>query len=404
MQVRDWLQKRVIEPITTQPINNNLVFVQKKNGRIRVCDDCTPVNSVTKDYDWPLPILHDVWRRLRGARVFTRLDLRDAFFRIKIRPRNRRFTAFTSDNQQYQFRKMPFGLKTAPNIFQQFMDTHLAMFAAFAVWYIDDILIFAENLQDLRRRTRQVKRKLASIGCEVNEDKSEYEKPSLLFAGVWVFSTGTGPNLEKLRAAVELPAPTTKKEMLSALGLISYLRDFIPLVSHFTARLYPTNSQPLLPPDQLQSEWRQLILHILSAAQTLRHWKDGVPADLYADASKTALGVVVIQQGRIVAVSSRKLTPTESRYSATDREHLALVHAAERFKLLLHQKDSPVANHSDHEALLGRKAAGLTPRQSRWLTRVREWIPTLHHVKGINNPADFFSRWPVEIIGGAVKA
>lgn len=402
-QVAAWLKLGVIEPRSAQPINNNLVFVAKKNGSVRVCDDCTPVNKVTSDYDWPLPRLQDVWRRLRGAKYFTRLDLKDAFFRIKIPAPYRYLTSFTCDNQQYQFRKMPFGLKTAPAIFQQFMDTKLALFRLWAEWFIDDILIHADNMNDLRSKTQRMKDRLAAVGCTVNEEKSEYEKTALLFCGVWVFSSGTGPNKIKLNAAIETSAPITKKDMQSALGLVTYLKDFIPLVSHFTASLYPNKEGLRLNPTEVATQWGGLIRHIQSAANTLRHWRDGVPADLYADASGTALGVVVIQNGRIVALASRKLTGAESRYSATDREHLALVHAAKKFRLLLHQTESLVTVHTDHEALLGRKTTDMTPRQERWLTIVNQWIPHVCHVKGINNPADFFSRWPVEIFGGALK-
>lgn len=399
----EWLQQDVIEPVAKHPLNNNLVFVAKKTGGIRVCVDCTPVNDVTTEYDWPIPKLSHIWARLRGAQWFTRIDLRSAFFRIKVPQPYRYLTSFTSQRQQYQFRKMPFGVSNGPSFFQQFMDTHLAEFENFAVWFIDDILISAETLPALRKFTRRVKTKLRDIGCTINEEKSEYEKRALLFCGVWVFSLGIGPRIGALQEAAALPIPTTKKDMQSALGLVSYLRDFIPLVSHFTALLYPTKAVPILPPEEVQRHWSNLVRHIRSAACTLRHWRDGVPADLYADASGYALGVVIIQNQRIVAVASRKLSPAETRYSATDREHLALVHAAKKFRLLTHQPDAPITHHSDHEALLGRHEADMTPRQARWSSLIRQWVPTLKHVRGIHNPADFFSRWPVEIEGGAIK-
>jgi len=402
-QVSQWLGKKIIEPIKHQELNNNVVFVAKKDGRIRVCIDCTPVNSVSEDYTWPLPKLQDVWAKHQGSTWFTRLDLKDAFFRFLVPQEYRRFTAFTCAKQQYQFRKMPFGLQDAPLFFQQFMDTHLSQFTNWATWFIDDILISATTLAELRKRTTLVKRKLQQMRSEVNEDKSEYEKQSLLFCGVWVFASGIGPNICKLRAAAELAPPTTKKEMLSALGLVSYLRDFIPLVAHFTAALYPTKSSEPLTRNELISEWAKLTNHIRSAANTLRHWRDGVAADMYADASGKALGALIIQEGKVVAVTSRKLTGAESRYSATDREHLALYHAAKRFRFILHQSDSAVHYYSDHEALLGRKAAELTPRQTRWLTTINQWIPRIEHVAGINNPADYISRWPVEMFGGAIK-
>lgn len=403
-QVETWLGSGVIEPRPHQPLNNNLVFVAKSNGRIRVCDDCSPVNAVTRDYDWPLPRLQDIRMKVTGSRYFTRLDLTDAFFRIKIPAQFRYLTAFTSGTQQYQFRRMPFGLKTAPAVFQQFMDTTLAPHTNGSLWYIDDILIHAESLHELRTRTAGVKRTLRLAGCKINEDKSEYERTGLLFAGLYVHSVGVGPNLKKVREVLAIPPPTTKKDVQSALGLVSYLRDFIPLVSHFSAHLYPgKDDTTLLSPAQYEEEWTRLLRHVTSAASSMRHWDERSDASLFTDASGHSLGVVIIQHGKVVAVSSRKLTPAETRYSATDREHLGLVHAAKRFRVFLHRQEGETQVWSDHAALVTRKGGDMTPRQARWHELVTQWIPNAKHVKGLENPADIFSRWPVEIFGGVLK-
>lgn len=402
-QVRTWLKEGVIEARPRQALNNNLVFVAKSNGDVRVCDDCTPVNAVTEDYDWPLPRLQDIRLRTTNAKWMTRLDLKSAFFRIKVPARYRYLTSFTSGGRQYQFRRMAFGLKTAPAIFQQFMDTHLARYYSWSLCYIDDILIWGTTKPELENRVRQIRRKLTAMGSEVNEDKSEHCKQSLVFAGLYLFSSGVGPDIRKMRQLVELPPPQTKKDMQSALGLVSYLRDFIPLQSHFTAKLYPSKTSVPLSTAEYTQLWERLVRHIQSAANTLRHFDEGEDADLYCDASGWALGVIIIQKGKIVAVTSRKLSPAETRYSATDREHLALVHAARRFRVFLHRDTSRTNVWSDHAALIGRRSEALTPRQARWQDIVTCWIPNARHVKGINNPADYISRLSVEIQGGALK-
>lgn len=402
-QVSKWLNKGVIEPIPNNAYFNNLVFVAKKNGTTRVCVDCTPVNDVTDDYDWPLPSLQDFRYKLGGARWFARLDLTDAFFRINVPASLRIYTSFRSRGKQYQFRKMPFGLKTAPSTFQRFMDTHLALLSEICFWYIDDILIWADTLPELRRRVASVKRQLETMGCQVNEAKSEYDKQEIDFVGMQVSAGSISANPEKIKQLLETPPPTTKAAAQSALGLVSYLRDFIPLISHFTSLLYPNKTGLRLDPIEYGKEWRRLMGHVASAVTSLRHWKPGVDCDVYTDASGTGLGAVVIQQGRIVSLASRQLTPAETRYSATDREHLALTFVAQKFRILLHQSQAITRVHSDHKALLTRKSADLTPRQARWKAKTDYWIPTLLHVKGKDNPADFFSRWSCEIKGGAVK-
>jgi len=403
-QATDWLSHGVVEKIQTPPLVNNLVLVAKKDGRTRVCVDCTPANQVTRDFDWPLPRLQDIRFRVQGSAWFSRLDLKDAFFRIGVPARYRHLTTFEAGKQSYQFTRMPFGLKTAPAVFQRFMDWGLSMYSNWAVWYIDDILIHADTLPELAFRERHIRRRLQEMKCTINHDKSESAKRGLLFAGLWVTSKGVGPNLQQVRALRALPPPSTKAEAQSALGLVSYLRDFVPLMSHFTALLYPDRNGLRLDKDEYEKQWGLLVRHLVSSISITHHWKQGEDADLYTDASNYALGAVLIQNQRLVSVAARKLTPAETRYSATDREHLGLVFAADRFKVILHQSDATTRVWSDHSALLNRHSDKLTPRQARWNNVVRAWMPKVEHVRGKDNPADFVSRMRVRGVGAEIFA
>jgi len=295
---------------------------------------------------------------------------------------------------------MPFGLKTAPAVFQRFMDWGLSRFGEWACWYLDDILVGATSRAELRRRTTLIRERLHDMKCTINEAKSEYEKQALLFVGLWVTGTGVGPNLKQVTALQQLTPPATKAEAQSALGLVSYLRDFVPLVGHFTAQLYPDQHGLRLAKDEYEKQWELLVRHLVSAISITHHWTEGVDADLYTDASQYALGVVLIQKGRLIAVASRKLSPAETRYSATDREHLGLVFAADKFRVILHQSNATTRVWSDHSALLSRRPDKLTPRQARWNTMVNAWMPKVEHVRGKRNPADFVSRWRIDGVGG----
>ena len=321
-----------------------------------------------------------------------KFNAKDAFFRIRIPVGYRHLTAFQVRGQAYQFRRMPFGLKTAPATYQRFMDWGLSALDWCCYWYIDDVLIFANTPKDLIHREGLVRKKLREMGTEIAEQKSVGKQKSLLYAGLWVTGIGIGPNLSKVREILAIKAPTTKAEAQSALGLVSYLRDFIPLATHFTAQLYPDQQGLKLSDAEYASQWSRLKQHLASSLTINHHWRDDVDADVYTDASQHAIGVVVLQEGKIVCLASRKLTPAETRYSATDREHLGLVYCADKFKLILHQNQATTRVWSDHSALLGRKAADLTPRQARWLEKCRTWIPNLLHVPGKRNPADFVSR------------
>lgn len=398
-QVNQWLDKDTIEPIPNPPLTNNLVLVAKKDGRVRVCIDCTPANRVTTGFDWPLPRLQDMRYRVAGATWFSRIDLQDAFFRIRIPIKHRHLTAFSTGEQTYQFKRMPFGLKTAPAVFQRFMDWGLSDYDQEAFWYMDDILIHANSRRELIAREKRIRERLRHMQCTVNEPKSLSLQQTILFAGLEVSGKGVGGNSQKLTELLAIPPPRNKAEAQSALGLVSYLRDFIPLVSHFTAMLYPDKNGLKLPEHEYEAQWELLRSHLASATTITHHWKEGVDADLYTDASQYAVGVVVIQQERITALASRKLSPAETRYSATDREHLGLVFAAEKLRMILHQSNATTRVYSDHAALLTRQPDKLTPRQARWNTLVNHWMPKIAHVRGKLNPADFVSRWRIEGVG-----
>jgi len=402
-QASDWLRRKVVEIQNDLSWVNNPVFVAKTSGAIRVCFDYRPANAVTKDFDWPLPRLQDLRHAVRGARWFSRMDLKDAFFRIKVPIEWRYLTAFESKGKRYQFTRMPFGLKTAPAVFQRFMDHVLAVFSLFCFWYMDDVLVYAESRAELRRKTKAVKAQLAKMGCVVNEEKSEYEKQGLLFAGIWVYHGGTGPNHRKVAQLLATPLPRTKVEKQSALGLVSYLRDFLPLTSIFTAELSVAKDHAISKEDYAK-EWCRLLAHVSRAMTTLGHWDHGADADLYTDASSKGAAAILIQDGRICALASRKLSPAETRYSTTDREHLSLLLAADKFKFFLHRTGGVTKVWNDHSALLNRRWADMTPRQARTAEKINQWIPCIHHVAGKINPADFLSRWGVEILGGQIRA
>lgn len=398
----DWLSAGVVEKTRALPWVNNPVFVEKKNGTIRTCIDCRPVNAVTNDYDWPLPRLQDLRHHTRGALWFSRMDLKNAFFRIRVPAQWRPYTAFVSDEVTYQFRRMPFGLKTAPATFQRFMDHGLKAYRSFCFWYIDDVLIQADTLEELRRRVALVKRRLATMGCEVNEEKSEYDVQGLLFAGLWIYAGGQGPNHSKVEEVMRLPAPRTKKDRQSALGLVQYLRDFVPLCAMLTASLSTAANQDFVEED-FQQEWSKLTRHLAARITTLGHWAPEQPASVYTDASGTGAAAILIQDGRIIALASRKLSPAETRYSATDREHLSLLLAAKKFRVFLQRPEGVTNVFNDHAAHVTRKDTDMTPRQARWTHIIRQWIPTIKHVKGVNNPADYVSRWSVGTVGGQIR-
>ncbi|KAK3525392.1 hypothetical protein QTP86_031578 [Hemibagrus guttatus] len=144
-------------PASTSPAASSFVFVVKKDGGLRSCIDYRALNKITVKFRYPLPLIPSVLEHLRGATVFTKLDLRSAYNLIRIREGDKWKTAFVTSTGHYEYLVMPYGLFNAPSVFQDFMHEVLREFLHKSVLvYIDDILIYSRSLADHRKHVAEV--------------------------------------------------------------------------------------------------------------------------------------------------------------------------------------------------------------------------------------------------------
>ena len=138
-----------------------VLFVRKKDGTLRLCIDYRQLNRVTIKNRYPLPRIDDLFDQLRGARVFSKIDLRSGYYQLKIRSDDVPKTAFRTRYGHYEFFAMPFGLTNAPaafiglmnKVFQQYLDR-------FVIVFIDDILVYSKSKEEYGRHLILVLRKL----------------------------------------------------------------------------------------------------------------------------------------------------------------------------------------------------------------------------------------------------
>lgn len=378
-----WLAQGIIEPSRAW-VTCNPLFVPKKNGDMRTCIDFRPINRVLPVWDWPLPKIKDFRHRLPGRRWFTRLDLKDAFHRISVEPNSRPLTAFHSHRGNFQFKGMPFGLNTAPATYQRFIEWVLRTCLKYVIVYIDDILIMARTRRELRKYEAAVRSALRQWQVTVNEDKSESEVKEVTFCGIKIREGTIACALEQGTR----PIPRTKEEWWSALGFANCFRDYLPSYADKAAGLYPGQNQ-LSEPERTE-KWVSL-WNELRGCISLGHYDDTKEGNLFLDASKYAVGAVLTQEGKVCAIFSKALTSSQQNYSATDREHLALLQGVEAFRVFI-QSNKCLNVNTDHSALLNRNEDRMTGRQLRWKTRISEITSRIRHIPGKENPADFWSR------------
>ncbi len=143
--IKESLNADLIRP-SSSPAGAGFFFV-KKDGSLRPCIDYRGLNDITIRNRYPLPLMSSAFELLQGAKVFTKLDLRNAYYLVRIREGDEWKTAFNTPTGHFEYRVLPFGLTNAPAVFQALINDVLRdMVNRFVFVYLDDILIFSPSL------------------------------------------------------------------------------------------------------------------------------------------------------------------------------------------------------------------------------------------------------------------
>jgi hypothetical protein len=234
-QVEDLTQKGLIKE-SLSPCVVPALLIRKKDGSWRMCVDSRAINKITVKYRFPIPRLNDMLDMLMGAKVFSKLDLRNGYHQIRIRPGDEWKTAFKTKEGLYEWLVMPFGLSNASGTFMRVMNQVLKPFIGkFMVVYFDDILIYSQNTEEHLEQVREVLNVLKDNKLYLNLKKCTFLKDKLLFLGFIVGAEGIQADEEKVRAIREWPTPTTVGHVRSFHGLATFYRRFIQNFSSLVA-------------------------------------------------------------------------------------------------------------------------------------------------------------------------
>ncbi|KAL0154063.1 hypothetical protein M9458_050637 [Cirrhinus mrigala] len=354
--IEEELRKGFIRP-STSPASAGFFFVKKKDGGLRPCIDYRGLNEVTVKYRYPLPLIPAALEQLRKARYFTKLDLRSAYNLIRIKKGDEWKTAFSTTTGHYEYRVMPFGLSNSPSIFQALVnDVFRGELNRYVIVYIDDILVYSENLQDHVQHVRNVLQRLI-----------HHQLPALHSLDISSATKGC--------LGLNWPRPRTIKELQRFLGFANFYRRFIRNFSLVAAPLTNmTKKGPTVLKWTPQGEQAFTDLKTrFTTAPILRHPDPEKEFTVEVDASSTGIGAVLSQRhgvpGRLYpcAFYSRKLTAAERNYDVGDRELLAMKSALVEWRHWLEGSKKTFLVLTDHRNLeYIRGAKRLNSRQARW--------------------------------------
>ena len=144
-QLKELIDKKYIRP-SVSPWGAPVIFVKKKDGTMRLCIDYRQLNKMTIKNRYLLPHIDDLFDQLRGATMFSKIDLRSGYHQVRIKDEDNFKTAFRTRYGHYEFVVMPFGLTNAPAVFMCLMNNIMHKYLdKFVVVFIDDILIYSKT-------------------------------------------------------------------------------------------------------------------------------------------------------------------------------------------------------------------------------------------------------------------
>ncbi|CAI7885208.1 unnamed protein product [Closterium sp. NIES-54] len=299
-QIEYLLDKGLIRP-SKSPYGAPVLFTPKTDASLRMCIDYRALNKQTIKNKNPIPRIDDLLDQLRGATVFSKLDLRSGYWQIRMADNSIHKTAFQTRYGSYEYLVMPFGLTNAPATFQAEMNHILRpLLDECVVVYLDDILIYSRNMKQHIEHLRRVFEILRREKFYVKLSKSEFALKKVQFLGHMVSAQGVHVDPKKIKAVRTWKTPENVKELQQFLGFANYYNRFVPQYAKIATPL--TNllkkNTPFKWEDVHQQAMEQLKTALTSAPVLIL---PGLEKDyvIEADASDQVVGAVLMQdQGK----------------------------------------------------------------------------------------------------------
>ena len=345
----------VIEKVNQSEWAAHIVAVPKSDGRIRICGDYkVTVNPHIEPDRHPLPKPDDLFASLSGGKKFTKIDLSHAYLQMMLDDESKKFMVINTHKGLYQYTRMPFGISSAPAIFQHVMDTILQGLSN-VLCYLDDILITGATDQEHIHNLEEVLKRLQCHGIKVQNSKCTFLANSVEYLGHIIDHKGLHTSPQKVAAIQDAPAPSNQQQLRSLLGLLHYYGKFIPNLAtllHPMNRLLKSGSVWNWSPD-CQQAFAQA-KKLLSSAAVLAHYNPSLPLRLATDASAYGIGAVISHifpdgSERPIAFASRTLSNSEKRYAQLEKEALSLIFGVQKFHPYLYGRAFTL--YTDHKPL-----------------------------------------------------
>lgn len=398
-------QDGIITTVTHSEWASPVVVVPKPDGSIRLCVDCgVTINQFLKTIHYPMPNIEEIFASLSNCSVFSVLDLTGAYQQLKVSECSKPLLTINTHKGLYQFNRLPFGVSSAPSIFQKVMD-QILIHITNVCCYLDDIIVGGKDEADCKKTLCVVFQRLSDHNVKINLKKCKFLQKTVEYLGHVLSCNKVEPNPKKIRAIVDAPSPSNVQQLQSYLGLLNYYRRFIPNLSTQLHVLHNLLNKDV--PFDWSNECQAVFLKtktLVVSHNVLVLFDPDKPIVITTDASSYGVGAVMshIINGdeKPVMFASSSLNAAQKNYSSLHREGLAIVTAVAKFHNYIYGK--PFTIVTDHQALKEIFDPSHT-NSAVAATRLQRWsvILGMYDYKIIHRPgkkvghADALSRLPL---------
>ena len=349
----DYMVKQdILEPqIEPTPWVSSVTYPVKPTGEVRPCLDARDLNKAIIRENHKPQTVEEIAHQLAGAVVFTKADALKAFLQVHLTKESSKLLVINTHKGRYRFKRMPFRAKMSQDIFQMKMDL-IMEWCPGVISIHDDIVVYGVSKEDHDANLVNLLNVAQIKGLVLNSKKLELKRPRVSFFSAEYSADGMHPCPKKIQGITEMTHPTDKQQLASFIGMVTYMGNFVPHLSHHTELLRALLKQEaVFTWDEMANASFQKIKDLIakSATKPLRYYDQRKPVTVQADASQRGLGACLLKDGQPISYASKSLTDTETRYANIERELLAIVFTCQRFNTYVLGR--PFTVESDHKPL-----------------------------------------------------
>ena len=394
----------ILTPVEHSNWSTSLLFIPKPDGSVRPCGDFkSTVNPLLKEVAPPQINMENILCDLAGNKYFSNLDFAQAYNQMVIDESSRELLTLVTHRGLYQYTRLPYGIKTAPSLWQRAVEGVLNGIEGIHIYY-DDILVAGRTvIEEHNLRLGMVFQRIKEYGLKLKRSKCSFLKSEVSYLGHVISGEGTKPIPSKIESILQTEAPRDKSKVRSYVGLLNFYRRYLPNLASTIAplnALLKTNARFIW--DEAANCAFEKSKDLLRASKLLVHFNPNLQVRLTCDASRVGVAAVLSHvvngEERPVQFASQKLTPAQILYPQIEREGLAVIFGLDKFRHYLYGRKFILVTDNQALSKIFDPERGLpvmtAERIQRWALKLSGYDYTVEWRKSAENRADFLSRYP----------